>query len=235
MTTGRPKNDWTDFEEKRVRELWETDATQRQIARSIGRSDFFIAQIVKALDLPKRSRVQNWTTDEEEQLIELYGRQGLPVKTVAKRIGRTFRSVGYKAHKMGIMQGTPEGALKLTAEHDLFLDALREAGKTVPEMHSQFCDKFKSDVSLVNFKKAVQRSVTAGGIRRAYARRYHPRPISADKQLKVQAVDIQRRLAGGCQICGADSVGKYCEAHARQAFTRDMSSPRAQEIFTGRF
>lgn len=116
---------------------------------------------------------------------------------------------------------------RLTDEQCRFLDDnVGISRRTLRHVHGMFNDKFGTRLSWLEFNRLRKEAIHEGRARTTYLKHYYKNENSSERELRLQRPILKSRIVGGCQYlasgakmaCGAETPGRYCEAHAHAAF-----------------
>lgn len=85
---------------------------------------------------------------------------------------------------------------------------------------------------------AKQYARSAGVTLKGVNRRGSYKGVSAPRRDLLESHEPDkrdRRLYGGCLECGADTLGRYCEAHARAAYQSQESKDHHSQVYAARY
>lgn len=109
MNAGARKGPlWTAAEDAILREFGPKLESSEVAAMLPGRSVYAVFNRLPRLGIQKRRR---WTAADDERLRILWGD---PIRTVAKELGRSIATVYWRAQKLGLPLGVPEGGERLS-------------------------------------------------------------------------------------------------------------------------
>lgn len=103
---------WTPAEDSIIRDLGKKLEAKEIAARLTGRSEMAVFHRLRKLGLQKRRR---WTARDDRRLCVLWGE---PIRTVAKELGRSICTTYWRAQKLGLPLGVPEGGERLSRAAD---------------------------------------------------------------------------------------------------------------------
>lgn len=116
---------------------------------------------------------------------------------------------------------------KLTDEQCRFLDSnIGISRRTLRHVHVMFNAEFETDLAWYDFLRLRKDAIREGRARTTYLKHYYKNENSSERELRLQRPLLKSRIVGGCQYlgpdaqraCGAETPGRYCEAHANAAF-----------------
>lgn len=119
---------------------------------------------------------------------------------------------------------------RLTDEQCLFLDAnVGISRRTLRHVHVMFNERFDTKLNWQDFYRLRKEAIQDGRARTTYLKHYYKNENSSERELRLQRPVLKSRIIGGCQYiapgaraaCGAETPGRYCEAHAHAAFGKD--------------
>jgi hypothetical protein len=180
-TIDSRSGEWTDDDNRRLREYWATELPTSQVAQRLNRTVKAVSLRVYKLSLPNRNRSALWTEEKARKVKRLW-LAGCRPGTIAEGMGETTQAVQYLARKLKL-------PLVRSDEHRR-TRFLREARKALQQQD-------------VAYRKLKVSSHAEDGIRNASAEIRCPYCLEWRHAGSITACLRKRQhRSGACMLCG---------------------------------